>query len=86
MAVDFAQAYDEDIHLIREADDEEGQALDAHFEILSIISKLGGNTRQYRRERAAQMNRILSEVYSAPQGNEGRRTPTKAWDQSRIRL
>ena len=27
---------------------------------------MGGNTRQYRRERAAQMNRILSEVYSAP--------------------
>ena len=28
MAVDSAQAYDEDIHLIREADDEEGQALE----------------------------------------------------------
>ena len=66
MAVDFARAFDEDINLIREADDEEGQALDSHFEILSIISKLGGNTRKYRRERAAQMNRILSEVYSVP--------------------
>ena len=59
MAVDFAKAYDEDIHLIREVDDEDGQALDAHFESLKLISKLGGDTCQYRRERAAQMNRIL---------------------------
>ena len=38
----------------QEVDDEDGQALDAHFEILNLISKLGGDTRQYRRERAAE--------------------------------
>ena len=64
MAVDFIKAYDEDINLIQEIDDEDGQAISAHLEILNIISKLGGDTRKYRRERAKQMNRILSEVYS----------------------
>ena len=40
--------------------------ISAHIEILSLIAMLGGNTRQYRRERSAQINRILSEVYSTP--------------------
>ena len=49
-----------------EEQDDDGQLVSAHLEILSIIAKLGGNTRQYRRERSAQINRILSEVYSTP--------------------
>ena len=48
------------------AQEEKEEVKKDNDEILSIIKELGGNARGYARERRTAVNRIISEVYSAP--------------------
>ncbi len=65
-----AKGADDDVRPIVDAcgaDEELGQVAVASLqEILNVVAELGGNMREFRRERASAMKKLVAEVYSKP--------------------